>query len=507
MTSLKGRPNVSITSPHTRISRRRLTLVGWVVGLAVVALVFPGSRQAMSAASPPPGGDVTYAKDIAPILQRSCQGCHHPDSIAPMSLMTYEQVRPWAASIKARVSRGPRAGLMPPWYVEKTIGIQHFQNDPSLSEAEIALIGRWVDAGAPMGDAKDLPPALTFNDDTWRIGQPDLIVKSPPVEMQPLSPDWWGVLSETVPTGMKEDRYVAAIQMREVTDLIEGGAGRQTVGGRFIIHHMGFSAEEAGYQVDAESEDGNRTGASQVSGLHEVGRNEDVYDPEAGRLLKAGSKIVFGTMHLHANGRHTKSHLEIGFKFHPVGYKPTKTMRRPASSGGLGNSTNLDIRPMEANQQFQAFTSLQENAKFVAFEPHMHAAGVRMCLDAIYLGADAETLVCVGYDHNWVRIYNFDDDHAPLLPKGTILRITGTFDNSPANRNVADPRNWSGLGHRSIDNMMNHIGLIQGLTDDELWREIDKRKAKLGIKPGQTVIGCPLCGTERRTAAPRQAAQ
>src|SRR5262249_50067195 len=320
-----------------------------------------------------------FAKDIAPILQRSCQSCHHPDSIAPMSLMTYEEVRPWATAIKQRTGRGPRAGLMPPWYVEKNIGLQKFQNDPSLSEVEIAKIARWADNGAPMGNPADLPPLRKF-EDTWRI-EPDLILKSPQVEMQPLSPDWWGVLSETIPTGLKEDRYVAAIQMREVTDLIEGTA-RATVGGRFIIHHMGFSAEDADYQSDAESQDGNRTGASQVSGLHEVGRNEDVFDPEAGRLMKAGSKLVFGTMHLHSNGRHTKSHLEIGFKFHPIGYRPTKAIRRPATSGGLGNSTNLDIRPMEANQQFQAFTFLQENAKFVAFEPHMHAAGVRMCLDA-----------------------------------------------------------------------------------------------------------------------------
>src|SRR5262245_65203826 len=126
--------------------------------------------------------------------------------------------------------------------------------------------------------------------------------------------------------------------MREITDSVEGDA-RQTVGGRFIIHHMGFIAG-AGDNQQAISEGGFTTGV--VSGLHEVGRNEDVLDPEAAPLMKAGSKLTFAlTNHLHANGRHTKAHLEIGFKFHPPGYKPTKTVR---SMGLFGNSLNLDIK-------------------------------------------------------------------------------------------------------------------------------------------------------------------
>src|SRR6059036_2312286 len=92
--------------------------------------------------------DVTFTKDVAPILQRSCQRCHRPDSIAPMSLMTYEEVRPWARSIKTRTGLGPRAGVMPPWYMEKNIGIQKYKEDPSLSSEEIAKIAKWVDSGA-----------------------------------------------------------------------------------------------------------------------------------------------------------------------------------------------------------------------------------------------------------------------------------------------------------------------------------------------------------------------
>src|SRR6266498_2544234 len=125
--------------------------VGVAVGISVIvgASAAPRSVRAQQAA---PAREVTFTKDIAPILQRSCENCHRADGVAPMSLSTYEEARPWARAIKQRTGIGPRAGVMPPWYVEKNIGIQKFQNDPSLSEAEIATIASWADSGAPMGD-------------------------------------------------------------------------------------------------------------------------------------------------------------------------------------------------------------------------------------------------------------------------------------------------------------------------------------------------------------------
>jgi hypothetical protein len=122
-----------------------------------------------------------------------------------------------------------------------------------------------------------------------------------------------------------------------------------------------------------------------------------------------------------------------------------------------------------------------------------------MCLEAIW-GYNIQTLTCVGYDHNWVRGYSYADDAAPLLPKGTILHVIGYFDTTPANRNVPDPRNWSGSGHRSVDNMM--INLMQAitLTDQQFEAEVAQRRQRLGLKPGQTVIGCPTCGAQPRNA-------
>ena len=454
------------------------------VAIAVgVLLVLVSVAQVAVAQSPAP--EVTFTKDIAPIMQRACQDCHRPDSIAPMSMLTYEEVRPWARSIKAKTGMGPRPGVMPPWYVDKTVGIQAFKSDPSLSADEIQMIAAWVDAGAPRGNPDDMPAPRTFNDG-WTIGTPDLVLLSPAIEMPAEGSDWWGKIPGEVPTGLTEDRWVSAIQMKETTIEMEGEDALASVGGRFIIHHLNFYAIPPDVSSNADRP------LDAVGETHEVGRNEDIFDPGVGRLMKANSRLVFGNGHLHPNGRNTKARLDIGFKFHPKGWKPTRTIRQ---RGLFGNSMNLDIRPNEADQKFEAFSVLPEHARIVSFEPHMHAAGVRMCLDAIYgAGVTFETLSCVGYDHSWVRVYNFEDDAQPLLPKGTIVRLTGYFDNTVANPNVTEPRNWSGMGHRSIDNMMNELGEVQLLTNEEFKQEMMDRVEKLGLKRGESVLGCPLCG-------------
>ena len=208
---------------------RRIRMVAFGAALTVVGV---SSALAQAPAA------VTFAKDIAPILQRSCQNCHRADGGAPMSLTTYEEVRPWARSIKNRTGIGPRAGVMPPWYVEKNIGIQKFHDDPSLSAKEIAMIAKWADSGAPMGNPADLPPAKMWDDATkWAIGEPDLIIKTDEITVKANSPDWWGEIPRVL-IPLTEDRYVMAVQVREVNDVDVNGSGRQTVGGKYVFHHM-----------------------------------------------------------------------------------------------------------------------------------------------------------------------------------------------------------------------------------------------------------------------------
>ena len=479
------------------------TNVGLIGGLALLTatLTVAGSTIA-TAQSAPPASEVTFNKDIAPILQRSCQTCHRPDGVAPMSLVTYEEVRPWARAIKQRTGLGPRAGVMPPWYIEKNVGIQEYKDDPSLSDEEVARIAKWADAGAVRGNPADLPGPLVFTDGgDWRIGKPDLVVSTKEMLVKGNAPDWWGEI-ESIPTGLTEDRYVSAVEIREVNDVPKRGTGRETVGGRYVVHHMIWStrnltevSENAELTLELVL---NNPDAVTPWPVHEVGRNPDVFDQRSGRLLKAGSSIVSDSVHLHSTGRDTRARLEIGFKFQPPGYKPT--LKRSISRQ-LGNGLDIDIKPMEAGQQLHAYTVLQDHTKITSFEPHLHAPGARMCLEAIW-GFNIQTLSCAGYDHNWVRGYDYTDDSAPLLPKGTILHIIGYMDNSPANKNVPDPRNWQGSGNRSVANMFIDLGMGLQLTDEQFQAEMAKRREKMTLTQQDVFIGCPLCNVAPRTPPP-----
>jgi hypothetical protein len=450
----------------------------------MVAMALPtGMTPGPLGAAAQGGSAPTFAKDIAPILQRSCQNCHRPGSVAPMSLLTYDDVRPWARSIKQRTGLGTaKMGVMPPWFIDKTVGIQEYKDDISLSDKEIATIAEWVDKGAARGNA-GMPAPLAFTAaDKWDIGEPDLVVDSPSVTMKANAPDWWGALAPK-PTGLREDRYVSAVQFKEVSSL------KGATGGRFIFHHaIHILLDDKGSPADS------------VGGPHEVGRNAEYFDPLAGPLMKAGSQLVFPSIHMHATNEDTTAHLRVAYKFHPRDYKPKRRLGQLTFGNG-----ELDLRPMQAGQQVHLYTTLEQHTKLMTFEPHMHASGVRMCLEAVW-GGRTETLSCAGYDHNWVRVYKYADHVAPLLPKGTLLHVTAYFDTTPANRNVVDPRNWQGLGHRSIDNMAILIAPALFLTEQEFQEEMAERRKQLKLTKGQAVLGCPLCGFETLPAS-RAAAQ
>ena len=380
---------------------------------ALAAGVAPFTLGAAPAAVP---NEVTYSKDIAPILQRSCENCHRPNGAGPMSLTTYEEVRPWARAIKQRTGIGPHAGVMPPWYMEKNIGIQRYKDDPSLSAVEVAMVAKWADSGAPRGNPADMPAAKVWSDgNVWRIGTPDLVVKGKDIVVKANAPDWWGEV-ESVPIPIDEDRYVAAVEVREVNDVDTHNKDRQTVGGRYVWHHLIYRTQVGLDRTgEAADVDGAAGAADDVVGwpVHEVGRNPDYFDPKGARLLKKGSYIVSDSAHIHSNGRDTTSHLEFGYKFMPKDYKPS--YKRATYS--LGNGVDIDIEAMETNQQLHAYAVLAEPTKIISFEPHLHAPGTRMCLEAIW-GYNIQTLSCAGYDHNWVRGYSLCRRHGAAAAQG-----------------------------------------------------------------------------------------
>ena len=452
---------------NSRWNTRRRS-VRWTMGVALVGtLIMVAPPLAAAQAAP----EVTFTKDVAPILQRSCQSCHRPGpgGGAPMALLSYSDVRPWARAIKARTE----ARTMPPWFIEKEVGVQAFKDDPSLSDEEIAMIGHWVDAGAPRGNPADLPPPRQFPDGReWTIGPPDLIVSSPEEVVKAVAADWHGYW-EATPVGLPADRYVEAVEVHEVR--VSGGfAKADGLGGYSVIHHAGIVAGMPGDEAGA----GPVTRIEGVEGsfgmTHEAGQNAIKYAEGLGVVLPSDSSLHW-RVHTHSFGEEVVARLDVGFKFHPDGYAPKYSAPGP---GVRLTFNDLDIPGGADNLRFDAMGVTKNPSKLVTYEPHMHAGGTRMCLNAQYPNGVRETLTCAGYDHNWVKVYSYEDDAAPLLPAGTILHAIAWYDNSAGNRNIIEPRNWHGLGSRSMDDMFFFLGRFVGLTEEQYEEELAARQQR-----------------------------
>jgi hypothetical protein len=402
---------------------------------------------------------VTFAKDVAPILQSKCETCHRQGTSAPMSLVTYAETRPWAKSIRERViSRN-----MPPWHIDKTVGIQQFQNDRSLTDAQIDTIVRWVNAGAPLGDVKDLPPAKVWPDEEgWQLtkqyGEPDLVIKSEPYTMPAQGQDvWWKPLAD-VP--LTEARWVRAVEMRPATPA-----------GRRIVHH-------ALAQLEQDEPGAASVAAGNGPGLlmeWAIGKQFDQYRPNAGKLLLPGSKIRWD-IHFHAVGEPIRDHVELAIYLYPKGEEP-KYRTRLSYWEAMSASTNIDIPPNTVAET-QGFHVLREAARLENFQPHMHLRGKAMSMEAIL--PDGSTRMLSHVDHfnfNWMNNYIYTDDAAPVLPKGTMIRITAWWDNTAANPNNPDPNQWVGYGDRTVDEMAHAWVNVTYLTEQDYKDWVAKKKS------------------------------
>ena len=453
---------------------------------AVLSCVLGAPLAAGLAALPAPAAgaetEVTFSRDIAPILQRSCENCHRRGGGGPMALVTYEDVRPWARSIKDKTSRPDNdPERMPPWFIEKNVGVQRFKNDISLSREEIGRIAAWVDAGAPRGDPADMPPAIEWPSGTsWTVGEPDLIVKSPVINVAANGSDWWGDTAP-FPSGLTEDRYIRSIEVKEVWPeevraQVEAERKDRADLTSAVVHHAAVYDHPADPDAPVRERGDNLV-------VYELGQNALVYPDSVGRVLEAGTQLSLN-LHTHSIGVEVPATLEIGFTFHPRGHKPKYEQLR---FGFIGNpKDSLDI-PAGEEARFDYYYTLPEAAILSTFEPHMHASGVRMCVEAFIGGTTGErqTINCAGYNHNWVKVYSYEDDAAPLLPKGTLLHLIGWYNNTASNPRVVDPRNWKGYGRRSIDDMFIFLPRFVFLTEEEFQTEVAAREGQEANPPNR----------------------
>ncbi len=459
-------------------SDRALKRAGLLRLLVLVALVvmMPGAWTIAYAAAQ---GPVTFTKDVAPILQRSCENCHREGGVGPMPLTTYEQVRPWARSIKTRTAKHE----MPPWFIEKNIGIQKFKDDPSLNDAEIATIAAWVDAGAPRGNPGDMPPPRHYSDAAgWTIGTPDLIVSSPAKKIEAVAADWFGAL-DPVPTGLTEDRYIKAVEIKEVRLHPQGqekpadkqGAGRAALN-IFVVHHAVVAVASGDRQAGANDEESALGRPDAFNITYELGQNATIFPDNVGVKLPAGAVLTFDRQHYHSVGTEVVARIDVAFTLHPKGYQPK--YRQSVVAMPLEFDFELDIPAGQSNVMRDAFYRLSRPGILMTFEPHLHSSGKRMCMEALYPNGKREMLNCAGYNHNWVKVYTYEDDVAPLLPTGTVLHFLAWYDNTAGNPRVVDPRNWKGWGNRSIDDMFYHLPRMVLLTEEQYKEEAAARDAK-----------------------------
>ena len=407
----------------------------------------------------------TYAEDIAPILQQKCAGCHRPDGIGPMSLLSYRDARRFAPRIKTRVVQR----IMPPWHLDKTVGIQEYKNDISLSDTQIETIAGWVDAGAPEGDPSTLPPAVEWpKGGEWtlaeQLGPPDLIVTSPPYSVTPNAQDQWWTPSAPF-EDLTEPRWVKASEFKPAYPL-----------GVKVVHHGHAMLTQQGA-------DGR---VSRALGRYGVGKPGDIFPEDVGMRLEPGGTVSWNLHYFPIDEPVPDDVVEIGLWFYPKGEEPRLhtegEVRFTADQGGdMPWAGDIVIPPHSIKVQ-QGVHLLEKAALLHSFRPHMHMRGKEQSVEVIYPDGRREMLGKVdNYSHFWQISYLFADHVKPLLPKGTLLLLTSVWDNTANNPINPDPDQWVVFGQRGVDEM-SHIWIGLTYLDEQAYQRMAAERGRVATE-------------------------
>jgi len=366
--------------------------------------------------------NVTFTKDVAPIFYKNCTGCHRPGEIAPMSLLTYNEARPWAKSIREKVANRE----MPPWHADPKHG--EWRNDRRISQEAINTILAWVNNGAKEGDPKDLPPAPEYTAG-WRIGKPDQIFSAPEQSVPAQGVVDYQYL--TVPTNFKEDRWVTSAEIRS--------------GASAVVHHVIVFVQEPG-------------STSRLQGRLLVGfapgEDPTVFRPGFGRKVPAGSNLVF-QIHYTPNGTAMKDVTTVGLIYAKAPVEHT-VVTRPVLQAAF------EIPAGNPNYEVKSSFTFNESAQLYSFMPHMHLRGKDFEYKAVFPDGTSKILLSVPrYDFSWQTYYVLKDPIA--VPKGTRIECVAHFDNSTNNKYNPDPTKNVKWGDQTWEEMM--IGWMSFVYD------------------------------------------
>ena len=425
------------------------------------------------AASAP--SQITFTKDVLPIMQKRCQNCHRPGEVAPMSFLTYNEVRPWAKAIREAVL----TKKMPPWFADPHYG--KFSNDRSLAKDEIDTLVSWVDGGVREGDPKDAPTPVAWVDG-WSIGKPDAVFEMPHDFDVPAA----GTIEYqyiVIPSGFTKDTWVQAAEARP--------------GNRKLVHHIIAFVRPPGSKWLSEAKPGvpfvpeAKKDDEKKKKKNDEERDDSAASPELligfapglvpmtlpssqAKLVKAGSDFVF-QLHYTATGKAGTDRSRIGVIF---------AKETPKERVFTSNATNSKFVIPPGDPAFRVVSSitLQQSARLVDLMPHMHYRGKDFEYRAVYPTGEEQTLLSVPkYDFNWQLFYYLSDPI--VLPKGTRIDCTAHFDNSPNNRYNPDPKSEVRWGDQTWEEMM--IGWFDVAVDAnsdpaDVFRE-KKESTKAGL--------------------------
>ncbi|HWE51805.1 MAG TPA: hypothetical protein VG273_18570 [Bryobacteraceae bacterium] len=394
----------------------------------------------------------TFSKDIAPLFFKDCATCHRPGEIAPMSLLSYQDARPWAKSIKARIA----SGQMPPWQSDDPHGT--FLNDRRLSEAEKSLIIRWVDAGAPQGNAKDMPPAPKFPEG-WQIGKPDAVFSmAKPYEVPATGTVEYQYF--TVPSNFTEDKWIQAIEVR--------------AGARSVVHHILVYAKDPSYkgprrdaftvavpdmskrqrpagspppqqQRQLTPEEALRRDPGTLVGMMAPGTNPMVFKPGTAMKIPAGSLLTF-QIHYTVNGKTAmEDQSSVGMIF-------AKTPPQQEVRDTYFANPTLVLPAGAPDVAVPSAIVFTEDSHITGMVPHTHLRGKTWEDRLVYPDGHTQVILSVPtYDFNWQTLYEFATPLA--VPAGTRLETVAHYDNSANNKANPDPTKTVHWGDQTFEEM------------------------------------------------------